>query len=196
MAAISDSGYSVRIATKSDIKQIDSLIVDSCVNILPTFYTEGQIEASLGVIFGVDIQLIRDHTLFVATAASGEVVACGGWSFRVTRCGGKIGLSDEDISEAMLSEDSPKLDPSKDAARIRAFFVHSQHVRKRLSRRIIEACEMAIKEYGFSKIDVAATLCGQLLYEAMGYSLVREEQMPLANEQPPLHVIHLSKTLI
>ena len=44
-------------------------------------YSAGQVEAALGNCLGVDRQLIRDGTYFVAEVQS-EMAGCGGWSKR------------------------------------------------------------------------------------------------------------------
>ena len=49
-------------------------------------YSEDQIEAALGTALGVDSQLVRDGTYFVAEAGRSPV-ACGGWSSRKTLFG-------------------------------------------------------------------------------------------------------------
>jgi hypothetical protein len=59
----------------------------------------------------VDSQLIADGTYFVAETFSGEIVGCGGWSKRKTLYGGDVWVAREDSL----------LDPTKDAAKIRAF---------------------------------------------------------------------------
>ena len=70
-------------------------------------------DGALGPVFGVDQQLIRDGTYFVAEQ-NGVMVGCGGWSRRRSFFGGDGAREREDAL----------LDPRLDAARVRAFFVH------------------------------------------------------------------------
>jgi hypothetical protein len=77
-------------------------------------------EAALGPIFGVDRQLIRDGTYFVVEQ-DGTIVGCGGWCRRRSLYGGDSGRTGED----------DLLDPKRDAARVRAFFVHPTWARRR-----------------------------------------------------------------
>ena len=125
------------------------------------FYTTAQMEAALGPVFSVDRQIIRDGTYFVAES-DGVIVGCGGWSRRCSLYGGDSGRSGEDAL----------LDPQQDAARVRAFFVHPAWSRRGIGRSIMAACESAIIAAGFRTVDIVATLAGEPLYAAFGYSVV------------------------
>jgi hypothetical protein len=70
-------------------------------------------DGALGPVFGVDQQLIRDGTYFVAEQ-NGVMVGCGGWSRRRSFFGG----------DGTREREDALLDPRLDAARVRAFFVH------------------------------------------------------------------------
>ena len=91
-------------------------------------YTDRQVESMIRHTIGVDTQLIADGTYYVAvTQTGGRIVGCGGWSKRQTLYGG----------DQMKEAADPLLDPATDAARIRAFFVHPDHARQGIGRRII-----------------------------------------------------------
>lgn len=92
----------------------------------------------------------------------GRIVASGGWSMRRTLSGG-------DQAE---ERDETMLDPSCDAARIRAFFVHPDYARRGLGSMILCACEDAAHAAGFHRLEMAATVTGVPFYRAHGY---REE---------------------
>src|SRR5438874_1986462 len=95
-------------------------------------------QAALGPVFGVDRQLIRDGTYFVAEE-NGAIVGCGGWSRRRSLYGGDGARTGEDAL----------LDPEREAARVRAFFVHPAWARRGIGRSIMAACEEAIVAAGF-----------------------------------------------
>jgi len=144
-------------------------------------YSPLQIEGSLGTVFGVDSQLIADGTYFV-TEAGGVIVGCGGWSRRKTLFGGDRGPGRE----------NDLLDPSRDRAKIRAFFVHPDWARKGIASRILEACEDAAVAAGFDGFEMGATLTGERLYRARGYRVLEAMEVPLANGAS-LPVIRMAK---
>jgi N-acetylglutamate synthase-like GNAT family acetyltransferase len=84
------------------------------------------------------------------------------------------------------------LDPACDAAKIRAFFVHPEWVRKGIGTRVLEACESAALEAGFKKFEMGATLTGVALYKARGYSEVEEIGVPLGNGES-LPIVRMEK---
>ena len=118
-----------RLATLADIPALEALIPLSARTLQLGCYTAAQIEGSLGSVFGVDTQLIRDATFFVAvdssaTACPAPIVGCGGWSQRKTLYGGDRGKTGPD----------PLRDPATEPAMIRAFFVHPDFARLHLPR--------------------------------------------------------------
>jgi GNAT superfamily N-acetyltransferase len=127
-------------------------------------------ESALGTIFAVDRQLISDRTYFVVES-EGQIVGCGGWSKRAAGYGG----------DHSRPEPDPILDPRCDAARIRAFFVHPNRARQRIGSSILLASEQASIAAGFSTAELVATLAGQPLYAAFGYSAVERYEIPMQN---------------
>jgi len=149
--------FGVRKATLEDRSVLERLIADSARGLSPD-YTAAQVEAALGSAFGVDSELIRDGTYFVAEA-DGRIVGCGGWSRRATLFG----------SDAQVGRRSEVLDPARDAARIRAFFVHPDWARRGIGRAILERCEAEARNFGFRSAELLATLPGVPFYRSLGY---------------------------
>jgi N-acetylglutamate synthase-like GNAT family acetyltransferase len=137
----------------------------------------------LGTIFGVDTQLIRDGTYFIAEA-EGQVVGCGGWSRRETLFGGDRGKSGLD----------ELLDPHRDAARVRAFFVRPDWARRGIGSAILRRCEAAAMAEGFQRLEIVATLTGELLYLRFGYHVVERFEIELKNGCS-LPVVRMTKPL-
>jgi len=157
-----------RLAQEADIPELEALIPISVRALQAPYYSPAQMEAALGPIFGVDRQLIRDGTYFVVEQ-DGVVVGCGGWSRRRSLYGGDSGRAGEDAL----------LDPQRDAARVRAFFVHPQWARRGIGRSIMAACERAIEKAGFRTVEIVATLAGEPLYAAFGYETIERYEIPL-----------------
>ena len=74
-----------------------------------------------------------------------------------------------------------ELDPKRDSARIRAFFVHPGWARRGIGRAILERCEKAIQLAGFRSVELVATLTGVPFYEACNYSQGERFEIPLPN---------------
>ena len=99
----------MRRATVADSENIEALIETSARALCRGDYANDVIDAALGTVWGLDRQLIADGTYFVAEDRT-QLAACGGWSRRRTLFGAD-GIDDRDDSA---------LEPSTDAARIRA----------------------------------------------------------------------------
>jgi len=139
-----------RLARESDIPELEALISIS-INRLQA-PSRAQMKAALGSVFGADRQLIRDGTYFVVER-EGQIVGCGGWGKRKTLFG----------SDAIKAGTDIELDPRRDSARIRAFFVHPAWARCGIGRAILERCETAIRLAGFRSVELVATLTGSPL---------------------------------
>jgi N-acetylglutamate synthase-like GNAT family acetyltransferase len=147
-----------RLASVSDAPAIQTLIRDSILSLFPSFYDERQTASAAVHIGHLDLQLIEDGTYFVHEA-DGEIVACGGWSRRY-----KLYTGSGDAAE-----DLRLLDPSAEAARVRAMFVRGDWTRRRLGRAILASCQAAARAEGFSAMVLMATLPGEPLYRAFGF---------------------------
>lgn len=153
----------------ADLPVLQTLIAASVRSLSTDFYTPAQIEAAITEVFGVDTQLIADGTYYVIVDA-GELVAAGGWSGRRTLYGG----------DQMKGVEDPRLDPSTEPARIRAFFVHPARARRGLAKRLYGECARGAYAAGFRRFELMATLPGEPLYATLGFSPVERIVRPLA----------------
>jgi len=180
-----ETRFHLRVAKTDDIAALHQLIALSVRGLMTQAYSPSQLEAALGTWLGVDSQLVADGTYFVVEAhePSGSViVACGGWSKRKTPYG----------SDHRPGREDALLDPVSDAARIRAFFVHPDWGRQGIGTLILEECERAAREAGFSRFELGATLSGVPLYERRGYLRQESLELPLANGET-LPIIRMTK---
>jgi GNAT superfamily N-acetyltransferase len=178
--------FRVRLATEEDIPALRRLIEVSVRVLQRADYSPEQREAALGTVFGVDTQLIADLTYY-AVEVGGEaqpkrLVACGGWSMRRTLFG----------SDQGPDRNSRLLDPAGDAAKIRAFFVHPEWVRRGLATLLLKTCEDAAYQRGFRRFEMGATLTGVPMYAARGYTREETIEVPLQNGLS-LPVVRMSK---
>lgn len=148
----------LRTATLRDVPEIEALIARSARGLSTDDYRPAQVEGALRGAFGVDSQLVRDQTYFIAEDA-GTVVGCGGWSYRSTLFGG----------DARSGRDASTLDPRTQPAKIRAFFVDPAQARRGIGSMLLERCEREALSRGFNAVELMATLPGVKLYAARGY---------------------------
>jgi GNAT superfamily N-acetyltransferase len=177
----------IRKATPADIPRVREVIEASVRGLQAQDYSPAQIEGALQSVYGVDSQLIADGTYLVAEVTESqrpEIIACGGWSKRKTLYGG----------DQYASREDSLLDPKQDAAKIRAFFVHPKWSRRGIGSLILEACESAAGEAGFTRLEMGATLSGVAFYKAKGYEALENLQAPLGNGEV-LPIVRMAKTL-
>jgi GNAT superfamily N-acetyltransferase len=179
----------LRKAAPADVPRLREVIEASVRGLQAADYSLAQIEGALQSVYGVDTQLITDGTYFAAEiiaedASNGTIVACGGWSRRKTLYGG----------DQYAGREDSLLDPSRDAAKIRAFFVHPAWARRGLGRLILEACEKVATEAGFTRLEMGATLSGVAFYRAMGYEEIENQSVPLGNGET-LPIVKMAKDL-
>jgi GNAT superfamily N-acetyltransferase len=186
----------LRLAVPEDVPALRKLIEASVRGLQTPDYTPAQIEGALKTVFGVDSQLIADGTYIVAEAEPDaierlksqkgqlqrRIVGCGGWSKRKTLYG----------SDHWTGREDALLDPLRDAAKIRAFFIHPDWARRGVGSTILEACEDAARSAGFTRYEMGATLTGAKLFGAKGYVALRPISIPLVNGES-LPVMHMEK---
>ena len=161
--------FHLRLATTDDLPAIKTLIPQSVRALSAALYTEAQIESALRHVFGPDTRLIADGTYFVVTAGA-QLAACGGWSRWRTLYGG---------DQMKKAGDDSLLDPQTEPARIRAFFVAPEFARRALGTWLLEASLDAIRTAGFSTVELVATLPGERLYAAHGFTALERVTHPL-----------------
>jgi GNAT superfamily N-acetyltransferase len=149
---------SLRLATFDDEPAMRALMQRAIADLLKPYLPANAVAASFEIM-GLDTQLIADNTYF-AVCDGTTVIGCGGWSRRATLFGG----------DHSKGRDAALLDPARDAARIRAMYTDPAHTRRGVGRMVLEACENAARDEGFRHVEMAATLAGEPLYRACGYT--------------------------
>jgi GNAT superfamily N-acetyltransferase len=180
----------VRVAVPADIPKLREVIDASVRGLQPGFYTQQQIDGALASVYGVDTQLIADGTYFIAETfgADGmveDIAGCGGWSKRKTLYGG----------DQFAAREDSLLDPARDAAKIRAFFVSPHWARRGVGTLILDACESAAIAAGFTRLEMGATLSGVAFYEARGYAKLELLEVPL-DGGVQLPIVRMAKTVL
>lgn len=163
-----------RPATRGDVPALAPLVQAAIDELQKGYLDEAQIRSS-HAIMGLDRQLIDDRTYFVIESG-GLAVGCGGWSRRATLYGG----------DHSAGRNSALLDPSQDAARVRAMYTRPGFTRRGVGRLILSLCESAAAAEGFTRLELMSTLAGRPLYAAAGFEVIEEVTDDAAGVPVPL----------
>lgn len=177
--------FTHRQATMDDIPVIRDLMDRAIIELQKAFLTPEQLEVAYQFM-GIDTQLIEDGTYFIILHGEGTdketAVGCGGWGKRATLYGGNHSPG---RSAALL-------DPKTDRARIRAMYCHPDWARQGIGSYIMEVCQQAARDAGFSKMTLGATLAGLPLYKKHGFVEV-DRRMDAADNGVEVPVIEMIK---
>jgi len=178
MESMPASAFTVRPATRADIPALEQVVERSIRNLAHGYYDPRQIDSSLRYLYGIDSQLVDDGT-YLVVERDGEVVACGGWSWRRTPFGGDRMHDTRDGGHRV---------PGTDAAVIRAFYVDPLWARQGLGRMILDACEQAGHARGFERFELTSTAMGVPFYTACGYRQIEPLDVTLPDGSILPHV--------
>ena len=174
-------GLTHRIAAPSDAQAL-SLVMEAAIAELQKGFLDPEQIASSRMIMGLDRQLLVDGTYFIVEA-EGAIAGCGGWSRRATLYGG----------DHTPGRDAALLDPSTEAARVRAMYTHPAFARRGVGRLILDLCEAAARAEGFKRVELMATLSGRALYSRCGYQDI--EAIEDARGGVPVPLVRMGKAI-
>ena len=170
-----------RLARREDVAALGDLMELAISELLRPYLDDALIAASRAIM-GLDTQHIDDGTYFVIEG-DGALAGCGGWSRRATMYG----------SDQSPGRDAALLDPTTDAARVRAMYTHPAFTRRGVGRLILSLCEQAARVEGFRQVELVATMAGEPLYRACGY--VPIEALVDARGGAPVPLLRMGKAL-
>jgi hypothetical protein len=171
-----------RPATIPDIPAINEMIAHSVRTLHSSLYSPEIIESAIKYVYSVsDEGLVRDGCFFVVEAfaissslsgkdivnelggkggdeGEGEIVTAGAWTFRST-----------------LNGESRILDPEREAARLKAMYVHPSFTRLGSGNLMLGFIEGEVKRRGYGRLEFGATFAGVKFYERAGYEVLKTE---------------------
>ncbi|MEL6244745.1 MAG: GNAT family N-acetyltransferase [Pseudomonadota bacterium] len=150
----------IRIATEADLPAMTELMDLSISQLLKPYLPPEGVEGSFDIM-GLDTQLVKDRTYYVVDIDT-VIAGCGGWSRRATLFGG----------DHTSGREPRLLNPKTEPARVRAMYTHPGYTRRGIGRLVLETCEAAAAGESFKTVQLAATLAGEPLYTACGYTPV------------------------
>ncbi len=157
-------------ATAEHVDALNDLIAHSARELSAGYYSEQQIHSAMRWVYHLDRELVDDGTFFVVMH-EGRIAGCGGWSRR-----SPLFHTPTDTPHATSTA---TLDPVTDAARIRAMFVAPEYARQGVGRLLLETSIAAAAAYGFTQLELVATLPGVPLYHAYGFRDLAQESVTL-----------------
>jgi GNAT superfamily N-acetyltransferase len=158
--------FSHRLARLEDLPELTALMDASIRTLVGAYLDAARVEASFDFM-GVDTQLIEDGTYFVVECEQ-RIAGCGGWSRRATMYGG----------DHTRGRDARLLDPATEPARVRAMYTHPDFVRRGIGRLVLSLCEAAAAREGFRSLELVATVAGEPLYRACGFTVIERIDVP------------------
>ena len=172
----------IRPATRDDLPGLGRIMDGAIAQLQRGFLTDDQIESSRAIM-GIDTQLVDDGTYYVVEI-EGQIAGCGGWSRRATLYG----------SDSTPGRDAHLLDPAVDAARVRAMYTDPAFARRGVGRLILEECERAAADEGFTRLQLMGTLSGEPLYTAYGFEPV--EHLEDDRGGAPVPLVRMEKPIV
>jgi len=149
-----------------DLPQLKELMALAIRQLIGAYLDPARVEASFEIM-GVDTQLIEDGTYF-AIEYEERIVGCGGWSRRATMFGG----------DHSANRDARRLDPATEPARVRAMYTHPDFARRGIGRLVLSLCEAAAARESFRMLELVATVAGEPLYAAYGFTVFQRFEVP------------------
>ena len=156
----------------ADVAELECLMARSIRTFIGAYLDPARVEASVEIM-GLDTQIIRDGTYFVVEC-EGRIAGCGGWSRRATLFGG----------DHSRHRDARLIDPATEPARVRAMYTHPDFARRGVGRLVLSLVEDAAGREGYRSLELVATVAGEPLYTACGFSVVDRIEVPTSTSAP------------
>ena len=137
----------IRTASIEDSDSVTTLLRVSYPALMRGAYEDSVLDAVLPVMTVAQPALLQSGTYYVAEAAEGTDVGCGGWTKERPGSG----------------EVSPRL------AHIRHFGVHPEWTRQGVGRALYARCRDDAKNAGVNKFECYSSLNGESFYAALGF---------------------------
>jgi GNAT superfamily N-acetyltransferase len=95
------------------------------------------------------------------------------------------------LNPGQAGRDSNLLDPSVDAARVRAMYTNQAYARRGVGRLILSPCEAAAVAEGFSRLELMSTLSDEPLYATCGFPPL--ERLEDSTGAAPVPLVRMEK---
>ncbi|WP_270933866.1 GNAT family N-acetyltransferase [Falsiroseomonas oryzae] len=155
----------IRPARLEELEALLGMQQRSLRQLAAPFYGRDVLEAALAQMGTMDPRLIADGTYLVAEV-EGRIAGSAGWTMRAPNYA------------RLLQAPLPVL-PGRSGV-VRSVYVDPALARRGIARRLMEAVEARLTEDGAETAELMATLAGVPLYDALGYRVVSDHALLLA----------------
>ena len=157
-----DGDWAIRVATPADAEGVAALLSASYTVLMRGAYDRAVLAAALPVMTRANAELLCSGTYFVAVAADGTTIGCGGIS--AVRPG--------------------TADAEPGVGHIRHFATHPDWLRRGIGRRIMECSVKRARDLGLCSLECYSSLNAVDFYAAEGFVVVAEVTVPIAGQHP------------
>lgn len=147
--ALSDPAFTIRRAWPDDAGAVDAVLAASYPALMPAGYPPEVMERVLPIITRSNPALLGAGTYYLAEAADGTPVGCGGWSFDWPG--------------------EPTRAPQPGLAHVRHFATHPDWLRRGVGRALLDRCVADAAAAGASRMLCYASLVAEEFYASAGF---------------------------
>lgn len=153
-------GYSIRIAKPNDAAGVDALLQASYPQLMAPAYDAVLLAPALELMTKANALLLASGTYYVAEAAEGAIVGCGGWTSQRPGTG--------EVESGL--------------GHLRHFGTHPQWTRRAIGRAIYAACEASARLEGVTAFQCYSSLNAEEFYAALGFERLCKIDLALTPE--------------
>ncbi|MFQ6547792.1 GNAT family N-acetyltransferase [Aestuariibius sp. 2305UL40-4] len=147
----------IRIAAPKDLAALDALYRRSYPALLKAHYPPSVYVTAVPLLARAQPRLMRSGQFFVAEDAGGALLGAGGWSFSAPQ-GGEL---------------------KRTRGHVRHFAVDPSHVRRGIASALMMAVKGQADARGIARLDCLSTRMAVPFYEAQGFRVRGEIDVPL-----------------
>jgi GNAT superfamily N-acetyltransferase len=146
-----------RVATTDDHFLVSELLGISYPALMSASYDSKVLAAALPFMTKANPSLLKSGAYYLALAADGQAIGCGGWSFE--RPGGN--------------------EITRPLAHIRHFGTHPAWTRRGIGRELFSQCKASALLAGAEQFECLASLNAESFYKSLGFITIRHAQVAM-----------------
>lgn len=149
--------FALRVAAPEDAARVTALLEACYPLLMADGYEEAHLAVALPLMTRANPALLSSGTYYVAEAANGQVVGCGGWT----------------------RERPGTTEVADGLAHIRHFGTHPDWLGRGVGRAIYELCEKEARAAGIQRLECYSSLNAEHFYLALGFTKAGAMEIPL-----------------